>query len=108
MIDSTGCRDTTEVFQVVEPQQLSLDVELTETVLCAGETTGEITIDCGGGTGVLSLTMNGVQHNCGDVVTGLACGVYDILLIDENDCQLKDSISRPLQINGAEPLPCVR
>lgn len=93
MIDSTGCRDTTEVFQVTEPEQLTLVAELTQTVLCAGESTGEITIDCGGGTGILSLTMNGIQYNCGDVVTGLTCGTYNILLADENDCQLDTSVT---------------
>jgi gliding motility-associated-like protein len=86
MIDSTGCRDTTSAFVLVDPIPLQLTAERLSDVLCFGESTGSISINGSGGTGDLTLTVNNQEF--AEVVTlpGLGCGNYDILLEDEEGC----------------------
>lgn len=92
MIDSIGCRDTTAIFEVIGPQPLVLDAVQTSDVLCFGDLTGQIQLNCSGGTGDLSVTVNGQNYNCGDLIENLGCGTYTIVLTDENDCSVSDEI----------------
>ena len=92
MIDSVGCRDTTAIFNVTGPQPLVLDVLQVSDVLCFGETTGQIQLNCSGGTGDLTVTVNGDNYNCGNLIQNLGCGVYNIILTDENNCSANDEV----------------
>ena len=92
MIDSVGCRDTTDLFNVIDPTPLVFDAELLSDVQCFGETTGSISLTCSGGTGTINVLVNGVAHNCGDVLSNLACGPYNGLATDANGCQVSELI----------------
>ena len=92
MIDSVGCRDTTAIFTVTGPQPLVLDAVQVSDVLCFGETSGQIQLNCSGGTGDLTVTVNGDSYNCGDLIQDLGCGTYNIILTDENNCSVNDQI----------------
>ena len=95
MIDSTGCRDTSGVFNIIEPDSLVLNAVLMQGVLCFGETTGRIQLNCSGGTGVLVADLNGDDYDCGTIVSGLPCDTYTITLTDENDCEATQVIDIP-------------
>jgi len=86
MEDAAGCRDTTAVFEVTEPQLLEVSATLLTNNLCFGANIASIEVLCSGGTGQLSLTVNGGPATCGTTLTNLACGSYVFLLEDENGC----------------------
>lgn len=93
MLEATGCRDTTVVFTIVDPEPITFDAELVNGVLCFGETTGEIEVTCSGGTGTLDFSVNGGGNNpCGTVLDNLACGVYVITATDDNGCTATETI----------------
>lgn len=93
MMDDSGCRDTTAVFTVTEPIELTMDATLLQNVLCFGENIGEIQVECSGGTGQVVVVVGGQQYSCGDVITDLACGSYLITATDENQCVVSETIN---------------
>jgi gliding motility-associated-like protein len=100
MIDAAGCRDTTDLFEITEPDPIVLTAELSQDVQCFGDLTGVIDIFSTGGTGELTLTVNG--QDFANVVTlpGLGCGEYLVLVQDENGCSEDTtiSVSCPMQL----------
>lgn len=103
MIDSVGCRDTTAVFTVAVPDPLQLEATLLQGVLCFGETTGSIEVNCSGGSGVTVLTLNGTPGTaCGETLNGLACGNYTFVITDEQGCSLDTTVAIvcPTQLTG--------
>lgn len=102
MIDSVGCRDTSSVFQVSVPEQLVLNATLLTDVLCFGENTGSIEVTCSGGTAPTSITLNGGGITCGQTISNLGCGNYNIVLTDNNGCSQQStlSVACPTQIVG--------
>lgn len=112
MQEATGCRDTTVVFQIIEPTQVIFEPVLNSSVLCFGETTGEIELICSGGTGVIDIDVNGQGGNaCGDVLSNLECGVYDMTATDENGCFVNQVIDIvcPIELEAqltSSDIPC--
>lgn len=98
--DNIGCRDTSAIFSITEPDELILEPALLTDVLCFGETTGSIEIICSGGTPPLQVVADQQQFNCGDIIENLGCGSYDIVLTDDNDCTVTETIevSCPAQL----------
>ncbi len=99
--DEIGCRDTTDVFSITEPDSLLFDATLLTDVLCFGLTTGSIELECSGGTGNIVVVMNGTQQlACGSTVQDLGCGTYTFVASDQNDCEVTETIqvSCPAQI----------
>jgi gliding motility-associated-like protein len=100
MLEGTGCRDTSVVFTIVDPEPIDFDATLLNGVNCFGETTGEIEVVCTGGTGVLDFSVNGQGNNaCGTVLSNLACGNYVILATDDNGCTATETIDIPCPPN---------
>jgi len=92
MQDEVGCRDTTAVFSITEPDELLFDAELLADVLCFGQTTGSIEVTCSGGTPPLVVTGNNQQYNCGAIIGNLGCGSYTFTVTDDNNCQQSETI----------------
>lgn len=93
MQEATGCRDTSVVFTIDEPDQLLFGAELLQGVDCFGEATGQIEITCSGGTGDISVLLNNTGGNsCGDIIDNLPCGDYLISATDENGCGVVENI----------------
>lgn len=93
MQDVVGCRDTTDIFTITEPDELIFDAELLTDVLCFGQTTGSIELTCSGGTPPLSIAGNNQQFNCGAVVNNLGCGSYEFTVTDDNGCEVSETIN---------------
>lgn len=93
MADSVGCLDTTAVFTIVEPAELVFEPGLIQEVLCFGDLTGQISLDCSGGTAPVTITSNNNgSFSCGDVLTDLPCGVYNLVATDDNGCSVTQVI----------------
>jgi gliding motility-associated-like protein len=92
MQDEVGCRDTTEIFAITEPDELLFDAELLTDVLCFGQTSGSIEVTCSGGTPPLTVTGNNQQYNCGAIIQNLGCGSYTFTVTDDNGCQESETI----------------
>jgi gliding motility-associated-like protein len=100
MIDEAGCRDTTDLFEIIEPDPIVLTAELSQDVQCFGELTGVIDIFSTGGTDELTLTVNGQDFANVVSLPGLGCGEYLVLVQDDNGCSEDTTIgvSCPLQL----------
>ncbi len=93
MEESTGCRDTSVVFTIDEPDPLIFGASLLQGVECFGETTGQIEVTCSGGTGTVQVLFNNTGGNaCGDIIDNLPCGTYLIQAEDENGCGAVENI----------------
>ncbi|MCB0761463.1 MAG: SprB repeat-containing protein, partial [Flavobacteriales bacterium] len=91
--DEIGCRDTSEVFFFTEPPLLILQSELTEDVMCFGDTDALITNDYQGGTDPVTFYLNDDMANgvpMGTNFEDLGCGSYEVMVEDNNGC--RDSI----------------
>ena len=93
MEDEIGCRDTTAAFSITDPATLVFDATLLTDILCFGETTGSIELECSGGTGTIVIVQNGEQQlACGAIVQNLGCGSYDFVATDDNGCEASETI----------------
>jgi gliding motility-associated-like protein len=101
MQDEAGCRDTTELFLVQEPLDITLEAIVLQGVLCDGDLTGQIQLNCSGGTGNLIVEGNGIPFTCGQLITNLPCGDYSFTATDENNCinSIDVNIACPPPIN---------
>ncbi len=96
MQEATGCRDTSVVFTILDPDPIVFDATLLNGVNCFGDATGEIEVTCSGGTGVLEFDVDGVGGNaCGTILTDLECGDYVITATDANGCTATETIEIP-------------
>lgn len=87
--DANGCKDTSNVFVVNEPSQLTL-LALATPELCIGAANGTITSTGGGGTPnyTYDLTLGGaiLQTNNTGSFTSLAPATYIVDVTDANGC----------------------
>lgn len=86
--DIYGCRDTSAVFSLVEPDSLQFSCDLTSDVLCFGEESGEICCTVQGGTQPYDIVLieNGnslIGDGCFD---NLTCGSYTVEINDAGTC----------------------
>lgn len=86
--DIYGCRDTSAVFSLVEPDSLQFSCDLTADVLCFGQNVGEICCTILGGTEPydIELLETGGTLNGDGCFSGLACGPYTIEINDAGTC----------------------
>ena len=84
--DATGCTGTGSVT-IVEPAELIIDDITTTDELCASD--GTITITASGGTPALEYSIDGGgAFSPSGSFTGLAAGIYDIVVRDANGCEV--------------------
>ena len=80
--------------EITEPPVLEITNESkTDISTCYGDNSGSITITAGGGTGVLTYTLNpgAVETNTTGSFTGLVAGSYSVEVTDENLCSVTSS-----------------
>jgi gliding motility-associated-like protein len=90
--DANGCMDTTEIF-LSEPSVLSVSVSSTN-VSCFGDDDGTITAIPAGGTpippsGIYTYSWSDGQTT--QTATGLAPGIYEVTITDDNGCMVTSS-----------------
>lgn len=99
LIDSLGCSDV-EVLNISEPSALQWTNTSTDSVVCAGTSTGAIHLHAQGGTGIIQYQLNAGISNTSGNFTALAAGQYTVVATDVNGC----SISYILTVSEAPVL----
>ena len=98
--DANGCTASVATT-ITEAPPLTLALNSTTDVLCAGGTTGSASVTAGGGTG--NLTYSWTPSGGSTATAGnLAAGTYTVLVTDANNCTITTSatISEPPVLNA--------
>ncbi|MFK7776420.1 MAG: choice-of-anchor B family protein [Saprospiraceae bacterium] len=91
IVDQNNCTSTIE-FEIDEPQQITTSISQTQNVLCAGEASGSFEINATGGTGTHTFILNGSSNTTG-IFDNLSAGVFEVTILDENDCETTETIT---------------
>ncbi len=112
ILDENNCETTVQVV-ISEPTALVSNIGAQQNVNCFGENNGSVTINSSGGTGTISVDLNG-NVLTGNSVTfnNLSAGTYPIIVTDENNCQVTSSVEITqnsevqLSITNAQNINC--
>ncbi|MBN1117824.1 MAG: gliding motility-associated C-terminal domain-containing protein, partial [Bacteroidales bacterium] len=102
--DVLGCTGSTSVDVIEPPQILVSEAYYTDSVLCNGDSNGQIVVKATGGTGLISyeLLPGNIPSESADsgLFTGLPTGNYTIRAIDGSGCYIDTlfTIGEPLPI----------
>ena len=91
IVDQNNCSSTIE-FEIDEPQQVSISIPQTQNILCTGESSGSFEINATGGTGTHTFILNGNSNTTG-VFENLNAGIFEVTILDENDCETIETIT---------------
>jgi len=86
--DASGCVSQ-DSFTITEPDALTLEDPIIVNESTAGANDGSINITVSGGTGQIFFLWTddfGNTISSDEDLTGLAAGVYNLAIVDENDC----------------------
>jgi len=92
ILDENNC-GTSAQANITEPDQLISSIGSQQNINCFGENNGAVTINASGGTGTISVELDG-NILTGNAVTfdNLVAGNYPIMVTDENNCQVIFSV----------------
>lgn len=92
ILDENNCVTSAQA-NLTQPMELISSISAQQNINCFGENNGAVTINSSGGTGVISVDLNGNVLTGGSVVfNNLSAGNYPILVTDENNCQVTSSV----------------
>lgn len=94
--DSKGC-EATDSALVSEPDSISIQLSILDSLLCFGDSNGTITASTAGGTGQYTTMWNTGLNS--DSLVNASVGTYTIQVSDENNCQASKSVQL------IEPIP---
>ena len=96
----TVCSEIIESFEIVEPDNLTLNGQITNPV-CFGDTDGEIDMTIAGGTPPFSYSWNSGQTS--EDLVNLGVGAYEVTIQDSNGCTIVQSyqISTPSALTSS-------
>ena len=89
--DVNNC-ETTLTTELVDPEPLSLTYT-TVNINCVGVDDGSISAIATGGTGTISYQWDDPMAQTTATATSLAAGTYQLLITDENGCELSEQIN---------------
>jgi gliding motility-associated-like protein len=90
--DANGCV-ASETYTLTEPSPLDANIESIQNVLCAGESTGSVTIAVSGGTPDYTVEWDDPSNQTGLTATNLAAGTYTASIEDANGCTITFQIT---------------
>ncbi|GEM_PF-221850 len=104
MIDSIGCRDTSNCVTITIPEPLQFNAQISQDILCFGNSNGSITTSCTGGALPVDVIYAGPLSGsvqCGQTISGLITGTYNLIATDALGCFLDTTITlaNPAQLN---------
>ena len=85
VIDSNGC---TEILTIIVPgieSAMNLDI-ISEGVTCAGAGDGSIIVIVQNGSPIFDYSWTDLPLETGNMLQGLAGGIYEVTVTDDNDC----------------------
>jgi len=89
--DQNSCTDTASIL-ITEPQPLSLNTNLIDSVSCFGLADGRISAAGNGGTLPYTYQWSDASNASSDTVSNLPAGLYYVILTDNNGCTITDSV----------------
>lgn len=89
--DREGCRDTLS-FSITQPEPIVNDLQILDTISCAGDSTASIAANPRGGTGDLSLSWNYPLVDSLTFLENIPTGNYVLRTRDEAGCEQADSV----------------
>lgn len=103
-VDANGC-EAADTINIEAPAPLSLDIIETTNILCGGSCTGGVQVLTDGGSGDVSLTLNGTPVSETGLTALCASEGSDILcVVDSNNCSACQPLfiteNTPIQINA--------
>ena len=84
--DEKECKDSTELFQIKEPEKLSILKIDTIHISCYGMIDGKIIVSPQGGTAPYTYAIEGITNQEDSTFTELSAGTYNVILHDFNNC----------------------
>jgi hypothetical protein len=100
--DGNGCKSS-GIANVLNSGAPTASVTPTNVTGCFGGTNGSAIVTVSGGTGALTYSWNTTPVKTTASITGLAAGVYDVIVADASSCSVKATtvISQPTSINAS-------
>jgi len=98
--DANGCPATAGVF-ILEPEEVFVDLQRKEDVLCNGDASGLISVVGSGGTGPYTYSLDGFNFQTDTVFFDIFAGLYEIIVEDSRGCQ------DTLDVDILEPDPLI-
>ena len=83
--DANGCMTTCDVA-INENPALTCTITETGSILCNGDSTGELTVTGVGGDGVYEYSLDGAAFQPVNIYAGLLAGTYNVTIRDGNGC----------------------
>ena len=83
--DANGCENDTTV-RIIEPNQIFLDLDGVEDVVCNGFETGVIRVTGSGGNPDYEYSVNGIDFQDSNIIEELPAGIYTVTIRDEMGC----------------------
>jgi hypothetical protein len=117
MIDSVGCRDTSEVFVIMDtfPEPFVASSSLLASLDCGGDSLGILEFSFVGGTAPYSVSLNEESwlyenSESGIILEDIPCGLQTLEITDANGCEYDQTYDivcyEPLQlaVEATDPL----
>lgn len=107
--DANSCTITVNTT-ITEPTPLTLSLVSTVPATC-GANNGSLTVSASGGTTAYTYTVGAVSHSSG-TFTGLAPGVYNVIVTDANGCTMNlsvtvnSTVSPTASVLSQQPVSC--
>lgn len=91
VLDSDGCSSTADAT-VEDAEAINVNISVMN-VSCNGEGDGEVNVTANGGTDVFEYSLDNVVYGSSPEFTNLDPGVYNIYVMDSNDCIANDQVT---------------
>lgn len=82
--DASGCSSFVSNYTLTEPDQINVNVSVTDA--STGNNNGLAVINASGGTGQYAYSLDGINFQSSNVFDTLSAGIYIVYVEDENGC----------------------
>ncbi|NOQ27124.1 MAG: T9SS type A sorting domain-containing protein [Bacteroidales bacterium] len=86
VLDDGGCTDTSDVYTVTNPTEISGSAELTQNISCYNDNDAIITAIASGGWGGFEYSIDGQTFHTSGVFENLSANYYEVYVKDDGDC----------------------
>lgn len=91
-VGDTACTLPIEMIELVDPPQLSINIDQTATINCHGDSTASLSTTLTNGVSPFTYAWSEVAIGNEANPTNLAAGTYEVTVTDNNGCSAADTI----------------